>query len=161
VYSAAAGAGPDLFKVAAAGGVPQRIPTPFFASEPVSSLTRDLIAYMSTKREGAIATSTLGFVDLGNVMHSNLADPPGGTGFSNGTIAWSPDGHRLAVTRQVTSSPAELWIVDRESAQPYTKILEFPPGPRVRRITWNNDGTYLIIGKHDWTSDIVLVDEGK
>jgi hypothetical protein len=35
--------------------------------------------------------------------------------------------------------------------------MEFPPGPRIRGIAWTPDGSALVYGKHDWTSDIVLM----
>ena len=35
--------------------------------------------------------------------------------------------------------------------------MEFPVGPRVRGLTWTPDGSAVILGKHDWTSDIVLM----
>jgi Tol biopolymer transport system component len=162
VFGAAAGAGPGLFKVSASGGAAQRLPTPFFASEPCVSPTRDLIAYMSIRREGGHATSNVGFIDAsGKVMYPALPDAPGGLGFVNGTLAWSPDGRRLAVTRQPTNGFPDIWIVEPEAGHPYTKLMEFPPGPRIRGITWTRDGAHLIIGKHDWTSDIVLIDRGK
>lgn len=33
-----------------------------------------------------------------------------------------------------------------------------PSAARIRGITWAMDGSALIIGQHDWTSDIVLMD---
>ena len=162
VYGAAAGAGPALFKVAAAGGAPERLPTPFFATEPAMSPVQDVIAYIATKREGTVATSLLGFIDMnGQILYASLPDRPGGGGFANGFAAWAPDGRRLAVVRQQANSPAEIWLLELEAAQPYTKLVEFPPGPRIRGITWTADGSGIIIGKHDWTSDIVLLDSPK
>ena len=79
-----------------------------------------------------------------------MASPPG-----------PPDGRRLAVVRQAGNSPAEIWLLELEAAQPYTKLVEFPPGPRIRGITWTADGSGIIIGEHDWTSDIVLLDSPK
>ncbi len=161
IYSAAAGEGPGLFKVAAAGGLAQRLKTPFFASEPASSPARDVVAYISTRRDGALAVSSVGFIDSrGTPLDFALPDPTRGAGFANGTFAWSPDGRRLAIIRQQTNSDVEVWLLDPEARQ-YTKTLQLPPGPRVRGLTWTKDGAYIIIGKHDWTSDIVLIDNGK
>jgi Tol biopolymer transport system component len=161
VYGASAGSGPGLFKVSAAGATPQRLATPFFASEPSSSPT-GLIAYLSTRREGTIATSTIRFLDAdGRTNGLTLPDPRGGNGFPNAAIGWAPDGRRLAVVSQPSNGTATIWIVDPQAQQPYSPLIELPPGPRVRGITWTADGSAVIIGKHDWTSDIVLIDRGK
>jgi hypothetical protein len=126
------------------------------------SPVRDVIAYMATKREGTVATSLPGFIDMnGQVLYASLPDRPGGGGFANGFAAWAPDGRRLAVVRQQANSPAEIWLLELEAGQPYTKLVEFPPGPRIRGITWTADGSGIIIGEHDWTSDIVLLDRPK
>jgi hypothetical protein len=52
-------------------------------------------------------------------------------------------------------------MVDLAAEQPDTKLVELPVGPRIRGVTWSKDGNQIIIGKHDWTSDIVLIDGGK
>ena len=143
IYSAAAGAGPGLFKLPVAGGASERVTTPFFASEPTASPTRDLVAYLSTRREGGLVTSSVAFIDsTGKAVNLTLPDPPTGAGFANGLLSWSPDGRRLAVVRQPTNSAADIWVTE--------------PG-----ISWTRDGTQLIIGRHDWTSDIVLIEGGK
>ena len=59
------------------------------------------------------------------------------------------------------NSPSEIWLLELEGAQLYTKLVEFPPGPRIRGITWTPDGSGIIIGEHDWTRDIVLLDSPK
>ena len=94
-------------------------------------------------------------------MNLTLPDPPTGAGFANGLLSWSPDGRRLAVVRQPTNSAADIWVTEPGVDHQYTKVMEFPPGPRVRGISWTRDGTQLIIGRHDWTSDIVLIEGGK
>ena len=76
-----------------------------------------------------MATSLLGFIDMnGQVLYASLPDRPGGGGFANGFAAWAPDGRRLAVVRQQANSPAEIWLLELEAAQPYSKLVEFPPG---------------------------------
>jgi hypothetical protein len=47
--------------------------------------------------------------------------------------------------------------VEPDTSNPYRKVIEFPPGPRIRGLSWTQDGSALIIGKHESTSDIVLL----
>jgi Tol biopolymer transport system component len=159
VYSAGIGGGPGLWKVAASGGTPVRIPTPQFASDPVVSPSGDVIAYMSITRTEGAATTDLAFVDRdGREALPKLPNRPG-AGFANGLAAWSPDGHRLAVIEQQANLPTKVWLVEPNQKQPYTLLMEFPTGPRVRGLTWTPDGSAVIMGKHDWTSDIVLMQQ--
>jgi Tol biopolymer transport system component len=156
VYSAGAGAGPGLWKIAISGGIPQRLETPQFASEPAWSPTRDVIAYMSSTRVNDVSMTGIGFVDPEGKIIYALPDPPIGNGFGNGVLTWSPDGRRVAVVRQQSNGAASIWIVDPESSTPYSRLIEFPPGPRLRGIAWTRNDE-LIIGKHHSTSDIVLL----
>jgi hypothetical protein len=36
--------------------------------------------------------------------------------------------------------------------------MDLPPAPRVRGIAWTRYGSGVILGKRDWTSDIVLLE---
>jgi len=87
-----------------------------------------------------------------------MPQAPGG-GFASGLLAWSPDGRKLALVRQPTNTEASIWIVEPDTLDPYRKLIEFPTGPRIRGLTWTRDGSALIIGKHETTSDIVLLDQ--
>jgi hypothetical protein len=40
-------------------------------------------------------------------------------------------------------------------------LIELPVGPRIRGLAWARDGSALVIGQHDTTSDIVLLDQGQ
>jgi predicted acyltransferase len=51
--------------------------------------------------------------------------------------------------------------VDVSSASPPVKLIDLGIGPRIRGFAWTRDGKALIVGKHDWTSDIVLMDQSK
>jgi Tol biopolymer transport system component len=160
VYGAGAGTGPGLWSVAAAGGAAERIPTATFASEPAWSPTADVIAYMSIVRDGPAVTS-VAFVDPSGRSTGSSPKPPGGNGFSNGMAAWAPDGRRLAVVNQQANATASIWIMDPNAASPFVKVIDLGIGPRIRGFTWTRDGKALIVGKHDWTSDIVLMDHGQ
>jgi hypothetical protein len=37
-------------------------------------------------------------------------------------------------------------------------LIELPAGPRIRGIAWTSDGAFVIIGHHDMTSHIVVID---
>jgi Tol biopolymer transport system component len=117
---------------------------------------------MSSRRINEVSFTSVGFVDpSGRILYSDLPDPPGAAGFANGMLAWSRDGRRVAVVRQQAGSPASIWLLDPASPTPYTQLIEFPPGPRIRGLTWTSDGQALIVGRHDWTSDIVLMDQSR
>ena len=162
VYAAGAGGWPGLWSVSVENGQVQRIATPGAVSEPVWNPARDLIAYMEPATSGPGYTR-LSFVDsAGQPQYKTLPPAPAiSAGFSNGMPAWSPDGRRLAVVSQNTNAAASIWIVDPESATPFRKLVELPVGPRIRGLAWARDGSALIIGQHDTTSDIVLLDQGQ
>ena len=152
---------PGLWTVSVADGRRARLPTPGAASEPAWSPTRDLIAYMSPSTSGPTFTK-LAFLDgTGKAVYMALPPPPAdlSSGFGAGSPAWAPDGRRLAVVTNSVNETASIWIVDPDARAPYRKLLELPAGPRIRGVTWTRDGSTLIIGKHDSTSDIVLLDQ--
>ena len=149
VYAAPAGASPGLWTVAVADGQVKRLPTPGAANEPAWNPARDVIAYVT-------AAQAVAFVDsAGREVFTPMT--PRGIGFANGMVAWSPDGKRLAAISQPTFAPASVWLIEPQAANPLTKVTEFSAGPRLRGISWTRDGTAVIVGKRDWTSDIVLL----
>ncbi len=163
VYAASAGAWPGLWSVSVGDARVRRLPTPGAAAEPVWSPTRDLIAYLQPATSGP-GFNRLAFVDsAGQPQYSALPPAPDiPAGFVNGMQAWSPDGRRLAVVAQNTNAPASIWIVDPDArGNPYRRLIELPIGPRIRGITWTRDGSAIVIGKHDTTSDIVLMDQAQ
>ena len=160
VYAADAGDWPGLWTATVADGRTERLATSDVATDPAWSPTRDVIAYLSPTTEGSPLTH-LKFVDAaGRPSFTDLpthVNTPGG--FGNGQIAWSHDGRQLAVAAQNSNLPASVWLI--EPAAPnatYRKIVELAPGPRIRGMAWLPDNSGLIIGKHDTTSDIVLID---
>jgi Tol biopolymer transport system component len=159
VYSAGAGDGPGLWSVAASGGPAERIATTTFAAEPAWSPIADVIAFMSVRRDGPSMTN-LAFIDASGrpVREPRDGRSVGTNGFSNGSVAWAPDGRRLALVSQQANATASIWIMDPQTSQ-FDKLIDLGIGPRIRGFTWTKDGTALIVGKHDWTSDIVLMDQ--
>src|SRR5262249_14701064 len=115
--------------------------------------TREVIAYMSLSPRGF---TKVAFIDAaGQRLYRTQAAGPS---FANGMAAWSPDGHHLAVVSQDANVPASIWMAEPEASTPYGKVVDFPPGPRIRGIAWTRDGSALIVGKHETASSIVLLD---
>jgi Tol biopolymer transport system component len=163
-YAADAGEWPGLWTVRVADARVERLPTPDIATDPSWSPAGDVIAYLSPLSPGGTTGSPLvrlAFVDgTGRPRYAGLPgnpDIPGGLG--NGLIAWSPDGRRVAVANQNTNTAASLWLIEPETPNAtFRKLAQLAPGPRIRGMAWTPDGSTLIIGKHDWTSDIVLME---
>jgi Tol biopolymer transport system component len=104
--------------------------------------------------------TNVGFIDAAGrpVREPGEGRSVGANGFSNGIVAWAPDGRRLALVNQQANATAAIWIMDPQTSH-FERLIDLGIGPRIRGITWTRDGTALIIGKHDWTSDIVLMDQ--
>jgi Tol biopolymer transport system component len=162
VYAAGQGGWPGLWSVSTENGHVDRIATRGAVGEPAWNPLRDLIAYMEPNTSGPSSFTRLTFIDsAGRYQYDTLpAAPEISSGFSNGMPAWSPDGRRLAVVSQNTNLAAAIWIVDPESPTPFRKLVQLPVGPRIRGVAWTRDGAALIIGQHDATSDIVVLDQG-
>jgi serine/threonine protein kinase/Tol biopolymer transport system component len=153
VYAAGAGDWPGLWLISVADGHVKQLPTPEPAAMPAWCPTREVIAYMSLSANGS---TKVAFVDAaGQPLYQTRSAGPN---FANGMLSWSPDGRRLALVRQDANAPAEIWIADPDASNPYRKVLDLPPGPRIRGIVWTHDGSALIVGRHETASAIVLLD---
>jgi WD40 repeat protein len=115
---------------------------------------------MSPRTTGSSFTE-LRFVDnKGHARFSTVPPAPQlSSGFANGVMAWSPDGKQLAIVSQNANAPASIWLIEPAAAAPqFRKLVELPPGARIRGVAWTPDGRSLIVGKHDATSDVVLIE---
>lgn len=161
VYAASAGDWPGLWTVSVSDGDIRRLPTPGAAADPAWAPARNLIAYLAPATTGP-GYAKLAFVDSTG-QPQLLALPPApdiSGGFVNGMAAWSPDGERLAVVSQNTNAAASIWTIEPDALKAsYQKLIELPIGPRIRGLSWTRDGSALIIGQHDTTSDIVLLSD--
>jgi Tol biopolymer transport system component len=160
VFAASAGQWAGLWSVSIADGASRQIPTAGAAADPSWCPTRDVIAYLEPSRSGPAYVKLAFITPEGARLYESLpAAPAISAGFANGTVAWSRDGRSVAVVSQNTNLAAAIWTLtlDEERAA-YRKIAELPLGPRIRGVAWMPDGSALLIGHHDWTSDIVLMD---
>jgi Tol biopolymer transport system component len=147
-----------MWSVAVADGQIRQIAVPDTVGEPVWSPTSDRIAYLATSTSGPTLVGLSFIAPDGNSQSAMALKAPAiSAGFANGTIAWSPDGKRLAVTSQNTNTPTAIWLVDPDAPVPFRKLVELPIGPRIRGMTWTSDGA-LIVGQYDALGDIVLID---
>jgi Tol biopolymer transport system component len=161
VYAAGTGDFPGLWTVAIADGRATRLAAEGATGEPGPHPTRDMIAHLIYATSGPVG-ARLGFVDsTGRSLYPALPTAPMRGGFLNGAMAWAPDGRRLAVVAQPTNGVASIWIVDPDATNPYRRLIELPAGPRIRGVTWTRDGSALIFGRHETSSDIVMLDQLK
>jgi serine/threonine protein kinase/Tol biopolymer transport system component len=160
-YAASAGDRPGLWSVSVADGRTTRLATPGPAAEPTWSSSRDVIAYIAATATGPGITSVAFLDPRGQPIDSGLPPPPAPAVFANGTPAWSPDGRRLAVAGQPGGGLISIWIVEPDGPAVYRKLIDLPTGSRVRGLSWTRDGSALIIGKRDTSSDIVMLDSVK
>ena len=77
---------------------------------------------------------------------------------TNGFVAWSPDGRRLAAVWNPGAAVSSIWIFEPEGRERIGKLTDLPVTVRPRGITWTGDGSGVIIGQQESISDIVLFD---
>jgi Tol biopolymer transport system component len=78
--------------------------------------------------------------------------------FTNGFIAWSPDGTRIAGVRFPANAAGSIWVVDPTGAQPARKLTDLPVSMRPHGLAWTPDGSSVLLSGVDVSSDIVLFD---
>ena len=150
-YAVPADHAPELAIVDVDDGVVHRLPTPNGAHSPSWSPRGDVIAYLEPRGPGR---TYLKFVNSrGERVYSTLPDSPA---LTNGFLAWSHDGRRLAAVGVPGSANASIWIVEPDSAVPFRKLIELPGEVRPRGITWTSDGSSLVFGRQETLSDLVL-----
>ena len=161
IFAAGSGGFPTLWMATLGSSEVKPLPTPGSdaAVQPSRCPTRDIVAYLAPPTANKLATG-LAFIDTaGRPLYSSLPPPPIPVGFSNGSIAWAPDGRRLAVVSADTALATSVWIVDPDAATPYRKLIELAPGPRIRGIAWTLNGSAVIVGRHETSSHIVMLDQ--
>ena len=139
VYATPIGDAPGLMIVNVADGTTSRLPTPAAANGPAWSRD-DVIAYVEP-RGGSNGTFAQLIAPDGRPVTSSPLDGRGAPQIANGSVAWSPDGKRLAAASLPGTGVGSVWIVDPNNAAPYRKLLDLPAGAFVRGIAWTRDGS--------------------
>ena len=157
LFCAPAGEVEGLYRVSVADGrvTPLRIASGGRA--PAWNPRQALIAYLvqePASSDPKPRRNRLAFVDPSG--KPALETLPPGPNFSNGLLAWSPDGRRLAAAARNTTLFQELLVVDPSAAAPYRTLWKAPPGAGVLGVTWTADGSSIVLGLEEPRSDIVL-----
>ena len=85
-----------------------------------------------------------------------LFESTGQEAFTNGFIAWSPDGTRIAGVRFPANAAGSIWVVDPTGAQPARKLIDLPVSMRPHGLAWASDGSSVLLSGVEVSSDIVL-----
>ena len=158
LFCAPSGEAEGLYRLSVADGkvTPLRLPTGGRA--PAWNPRQALIAYLvqePASTDPKPRRNRLAFIDpSGKPLLETLAPGPN---ISNGLLAWSPDGRRLAAAARNTTLGQELFVVDPAASEPYRSLWKAPPGAGVLGVTWSSDGTSVLLGLEEPRSDVVLL----
>ena len=64
----------------------------------------------------------------------------------------------MALAAAQANLRSTIWIFDPDAHDQFRQLAELPVTVRVRGITWNADGSSVIVGQQETKSDIVLFD---
>jgi Tol biopolymer transport system component len=156
VFAVPNGDAPGLAIIDVATGKIVPLKTPKAATGPTWS-RENVIAFVEP-RGGALGAPVQLIRPNGEPVSSSPLDAPGSPQVANGSIVWSPDGKRIAVSRLPGAGDGSLWIVEPASPTPYRKLLDLPSGMFTRGITWSSDGKSVIVGTYRWSGDIFIAE---
>ena len=156
VYATPVGDAPGLMLMNVADGTTTRLPTPMAANAPAWSRD-DVVAYVEPRGGDKGAFVRLIRPD-GQRVDSSPIDGPRAPSISNGLMAWSPDGKRLAAVALSGAAAGSIWIIEPNNAAPYKKLMDLPAGEFVRGLTWARDGSSIIVGRYRRSGDIFLAE---
>ncbi len=86
-----------------------------------------------------------------------MTEIPPSPNFANGALLWAPDGERLLGSSRAAATPAELYVVDPRSPDPYRLVFRTAVGEQIRGAAWAADGSTIVLGLERARSDIVLL----
>ncbi|HEU5162102.1 MAG TPA: LpqB family beta-propeller domain-containing protein, partial [Thermoanaerobaculia bacterium] len=73
------------------------------------------------------------------------------------SIAWSPDGQRLALINLPGRNLAEVWVLDLRSAELH-RVVGLPAPSDLSGATWSPDGRSLILGRVEFDNEVLLIE---
>jgi Tol biopolymer transport system component len=158
LFCAPAGATDGLYRLSIADRRVERLPIRTGARAPAWNPHEPLIAYL-IQEPGSLEArpnrNRIAFIDpSGRPKLEGLAPGPS---FSNGLLAWAPDGRRLLAVTRPGMLPQDVFVVDTAAAVPYRRVLRFPLGTLIRGAAWSADGASIVVGLETPRSDIVLL----
>jgi Tol biopolymer transport system component len=160
LYAVPGGDMPHVESVDVATGrvVTVALPTP--AVVPSWSPTSDVLAYLDPS---SVATTSGGRMALtiADAQGRRIFESTAKESFTNGFIAWSPDGTRIAGVRFPANAAGSIWVVDPTGAQPARKLIDLPVSIRPHGLAWAADGSSVLLSGVEASSDIVLFDVTK
>jgi Tol biopolymer transport system component len=134
------------------------LPTP--AVVPAWSPTSDVIAYLDPNSTGTSSGGRMALT-IADTQGRRVFGNSSKEAFTNGFIAWSPDGTRIAGVRFPANAAGSVWIVDPSGAQPARKLADLPVSMRPHGLAWAADGSSVFLSGIEVSSDIVLFDVTK
>jgi serine/threonine protein kinase len=160
VYAVPGGDMPHVESVAVATGRVDRVALPTPAVVPAWSPTSDVIAYLDPSSTGTSSGGRMALT-IADSQGRRLFESTGKEAFTNGFIAWSPDGTRIAGVRFPANAAGSIWVVDPTGAQPARKLIDLPVSMRPHGLAWASDGSSVLLSGVEVSSDIVLFDVKK
>ena len=156
VYATPIGDAPGLMIMNVTDGTTTRLPTPMAANAPAWSRD-DVIAYVEPRGGAGGAVAQLIRLD-GTRVDASPLDGPKAPLVANGSLAWSPDGKRLAAAALPGAGAGSVWIIEPSNPSPYKKLMDLPAGEFLRGLTWARDGSSIIVGRYRRSGDIFLAE---
>ena len=151
LFAAPAGDLPGLFRVSLSDGAITRFPTPSGAFSPAWSPDGHAIASLE--------------ITAGRPVGVRLMSPEGralpllqtgDASFANGVVTWCADSRRLVAAALPGALDSSFWLIEPEGDQPMRKLAGFPATVRIRGMTVSPDGAFVVLGRYQPSSDIVL-----
>jgi Tol biopolymer transport system component len=127
--------------------------TPAGAVSPAWSPVADVIAYLEPRRYPNRVS--IAVVDSqGRPQRTPMSDVK--LSFSNGFLAWSPDGSQIAAVSLPGNLDGTVWVVDQHGVA--RKIFDVPTDQFARGICWLRDGSAVLLGTVSSSGDIFLAE---
>ena len=160
LYAIPGGDMPQIEKVGIATGRVEHVALPTPAVVPAYSPAADVLAYLDPSSTGTTSGGRMALT-VADAQGRRVFESTTKEAFTNGFIAWSPDGRRIAGVRFPANAVGSVWIVDPSGVEPTRKLMDLPVAMRPHGLTWSADGASLLVSGTETSSDIVLFDVAK